>query len=223
MRSSHGARLAPDEAISPELVLVLPAELRTEALGRLSTAVWPAPPPRSSRAAPEPVRGAFVLALAKLVALGALVAAGLWFGLPQSLGGRADWVLVSGTSMLPRLHTGDLVLVEHQSSYHAGEVVAYRVPRGQVGAGSVVIHRIIGGNGTTGWRMKGDNRTAPDLWYPTNHDVIGSKLLRIPDAWFVLRVFHMPVLLALFAAFGAFFWIAFGGDGEQGARGEGDE
>src|SRR5579884_1718426 len=97
-------------------------------------------------------------AAAFLVAQLALVAALLWFCLPQSLGGRADWVLVSGTSMLPHLHTGDLVLVERRSSYHVGEVVAYRVPQGQVGAGHVVIHRIIGGNGRTGWTMKGDNR-----------------------------------------------------------------
>lgn len=153
-----------------------------------------------------------VLALAKLASLCCLAAAGLWFGLPQNLGGRADWVMVSGTSMLPRYHTGDLVLVEHQSGYHVGQVVAYRVPEHEIGAGHVVIHRIIGGNGAKGWRMKGDNRTAPDLWYPTNHDVIGAKTLRIPDAWFVLRVFHMPVLLALFAAFAAFFWIAFSDD-----------
>src|SRR5437660_3406765 len=155
--------------------------------------------------------------IAVIAAQLALVAALGWFCLPQSVGGRADWVMVSGTSMLPRLHTGDLVLVEHQSSYHAGEVVAYRVPKGQVGAGHVVIHRIIGGNGTKGSTIKGDNRTAPDLWYPTNHDVIGAKSLRIPDAWFVLRVFHMPVLLGLFAAFGVFFWIAFGDDGGTAA------
>jgi len=159
-----------------------------------------------------PARLRLPLALAKLAALGCLAVAGLWFGLPQSLGGRADWVLVSGTSMLPRFHTGDLVLVEHQSSYHVGEVVAYRVPQGQVGAGHVVIHRIIGGNGNTGWKLQGDNRTAPDLWYPTNHDVIGAKQLRIPHAWFVLRIFHMPVLLGLFAALGVFFWIALSGD-----------
>jgi signal peptidase I len=151
------------------------------------------------------------LALAQL----AVVAVLLWFGLPQNLGGRADWVMVSGTSMLPRLHTGDLVLVEHRADYHVGEVVAYRVPKGQIGAGHVVIHRIVGGNGKTGWRVKGDNRTAPDLWYPTNHDVIGAKELRIPDAWFVLRLFHMPVLLGLFAAMGVFFWIALSGDGEK--------
>ena len=169
-----------------------------------------------------PARLRLPLALAKLAALGCLAVAGLWFGLPQSLGGRADWVLVSGTSMLPHLHTGDLVLVEHQSSYRVGEVVAYRVPKGQVGAGHVVIHRIVGGNGRSGWRMKGDNRSAPDLWYPTNRDVLGAKLLRIPDAWLVLRVFHMPLLLALFAGFGVFLWIGFGGSGEWDAGDEGD-
>src|SRR5436853_141349 len=41
-----------------------------------------------------------LLPLAKLAAFCALIAACLWFGLPQSLGGRADWVMVSGTSIL---------------------------------------------------------------------------------------------------------------------------
>ena len=165
------------------------------------------------RAAVRPQRRygrAVVLIAAQL----AIVAALGWYCLPQRFGGRASWVMVSGTSMLPRLHTGDLVLVERRSSYHVGEVVAYRVPKGQVGAGYVVIHRIIGGNGQTGWRMKGDNRTAPDLWYPTDHDVIGSKLLRIPHAWFFLRLLHMPLMLGLFAGVAVFFLIAFAGDRE---------
>lgn len=173
------------------------------------------------RAAVRP-RLAHVRSVALIAAQVALVGALLWFCLPQALGGRAGWVLVSGTSMLPRLHTGDLVLVERRASYHVGQVVAYRVPKGQAGAGHVVIHRIVGGNSRTGWKMKGDNRTAPDLWYPTNHDVIGSKVLRIPDAWAVLRVLHMPVLLGLFAAFGAFFLIAFGRDGEPEADDPGE-
>jgi signal peptidase len=156
-----------------------------------------------------------LLPLAKLAALVCLVGTCLWFGLPQGLGGRASWGLVSGTSMLPHFHTGDLVLVEHQSNYHVGEVVAYRVPNGEIGAGHVVIHRIIGGDGETGWKLQGDNRTAPDLWSPTNHDVVGAKQLRIPHAWFVLRIFHMPVLLGLLAAFGVFFWVALSGDEQK--------
>ena len=148
----------------------------------------------------------------------ALVATLLWFCLPQALGGRAGWVLVSGTSMLPHLHSGDLVLVEHRSSYRVGQVVAYRVPKGEVGAGHVVIHRIVGGNGRTGWKLQGDNRTAPDLWYPTNHDVLGAQLLRIPHAWVVLRFLHTPLFLALLAGCGIFVLIAFAGNGESDAR-----
>jgi signal peptidase I len=177
---------------------------------------------RSSVAIPQgvAVRPRFVWPkrLALIAAQVAFLSALGWYCLPQKLGGRADWVMVSGTSMLPRLHTGDLVLVEHQASYHVGEVVAYRVPKGEVGAGYVVIHRIIGGNGQTGWKLQGDNRTAPDLWRPTDHDVIGSKTLRIPHAWFFLRLLHMPVLLGLFAGFAAFFLILFGGNDEERKR-----
>lgn len=168
-------------------------------------------PPRAALRPRLPHAKAVGLIAVQLAFVGVL----LWFCLPQALGGRAGWVLVSGTSMLPHLHTGDLVLVEHQSSYHVGEVIAYRVPKGQVGAGHIVIHRIVGGSDKTGWTMQGDNRTAPDLWHPTNHDVVGIKQLRIPDAWLVLRIFHMPVLLALFAGLAVFFWIAFGDGAER--------
>jgi len=141
------------------------------------------------------------LVAAQIAVVGAL----LWFCLPQSLGGRAGWVVVSGTSMLPHMHTGDLALVERQSSYHVGEVVAYRVPKGQVGAGYEVIHRIVGGNARTGWIMQGDNRTLPDLWRPKNSDIVGARLLWIPKAYLVLRFLHTPLLLGLLSAFGIFF------------------
>src|SRR5690242_13541510 len=58
---------------------------------------------------------------------------------PQSLGGSAGYVLVSGQSMEPRYHTGDLVLVEKQSSYRPRQVIAYRVPKGDAMAGAQVI------------------------------------------------------------------------------------
>ena len=172
-------------------------------------------------AAPRP-RLPYARTVALVVAQLAFVGILLWFCLPQALGGRAGWVLVSGTSMLPHLHTGDLVLVERQSKYHVGEVIAYRIPQATVGAGHIVIHRIVGGSGKTGWKMQGDNRTAPDLWYPKKRDIIGAKELRIPHAWFVLRILHMPVLLGLFAAFAAFFLIAFSRDWEPDADGDPD-
>jgi signal peptidase I len=163
-----------------------------------------------------PYAKAVALVAAQLAFVGVL----LWFCLPQALGGRAGWVLVSGTSMLPHLHTGDLVLVERQSKYHVGEVIAYRIPQSTVGAGNVVIHRIVGGSGHYGWKMQGDNRTAPDLWLPKKRDIIGAKVLRIPHAWFALRILHMPVLLGLFAASAAFFLLAFAADGNPDSEGE---
>ena len=40
-------QLAPDEPLSPELVLVYPPELRAQALARLGPPAWPTPPPRA--------------------------------------------------------------------------------------------------------------------------------------------------------------------------------
>src|SRR5258706_2865168 len=76
---------------------------------------------------------------------------------PQAFGGSAAYVLVSGKSMLPRYHTGDLVLVEKHSSYHVGELIAYRVPKDDPMAGPHVIHRIIGGDLNHSLVMQSDN------------------------------------------------------------------
>jgi signal peptidase I len=119
---------------------------------------------------------------------------------PQSLGGRAGFVLVSGQSMEPRYHTGDMVMVLRRSSYHAGDVIAYRVPKGDAMAGRQVIHRIIGGDAKKGFVVRGDNRTAADVWHPKQADIVGSKVLRIPNAVAVLGYLRSPLLLALLAA-----------------------
>ncbi len=132
---------------------------------------------------------------------------------PQSLGGPAAYVLVSGKSMLPRYHTGDLVLVERQSHYHVGEVIAYRVPKGDPMAGAQVIHRIIGGDAQHGFVVQGDNRTAPDVWRPKTADIVGAKALRLPGAVVVLRFLRSPLLLGLMAACFVFVRVlGFGGE-----------
>ena len=52
-------QLAPDEPVSPELVLVFPPELRAQALARLGPPVWPTPRRRAvepaAPAVPEPL------------------------------------------------------------------------------------------------------------------------------------------------------------------------
>lgn len=74
-----GIHLLPDEPLSPELVLVLPPELRAQALARLGAPVWPAPRPRVVEVAPavdEPLARALGGMLATRVAqLGLIFAA----------------------------------------------------------------------------------------------------------------------------------------------------
>jgi hypothetical protein len=49
-------QLAPDEPLSPELVLVFPPELRAQALARLPAPVWLTPPRRAVATPPAPAR-----------------------------------------------------------------------------------------------------------------------------------------------------------------------
>src|SRR5690242_11492718 len=141
----------------------------------------------------------------------------VWFQYfrPQSMGGNAGYVLVSGHSMLPRYKTGDLVLVEHHASYHKGEVIAYHVPKGDPMAGAQVIHRIIGGDAKHGFIVKGDNRTAPDTWRPKPADIVGAKAIRFPDAIVVLQFLRAPVFLALLAACFVFVHVLSRGDDKK--------
>jgi signal peptidase len=130
---------------------------------------------------------------------------------PQALGGPAGFVLVSGTSMLPTMHTGDLVIVHRHDEYRTGDVIAYRVPKPDPAAGAQVIHRIVGGSAEKGFVVQGDNRTAPDIWRPKPKDVIGSEWIHIPRAGRLVVWLHTPVVIGAVAAFAVVLWILLSG------------
>ena len=129
----------------------------------------------------------------------ALVAAWVVFLRPVSLGGPADYVIVSGHSMEPTFRTGDVVVSLRRHAYRRGDVVVYRVPAGETAAGDRVIHRIVGGSAETGFLMKGDNKNGVDPWRPTSKDVVGKEILRIPDAGQGLLFLRTPLGVALIA------------------------
>ncbi len=157
-------------------------------------------------AAPAPDAHSIAAALKRTYEIGSIVlviAACVFWALflrPQTLGGPAGYVLVSGHSMNPLYHTGDLILVEHQANYRVGDIIAYHVPKGDAMAGAQVIHRIIGGTAEHGFVVQGDNRTAPDVWRPKPSDIVGSAALQIPKAVLILRYLRSPLLLGLLAA-----------------------
>jgi signal peptidase len=124
----------------------------------------------------------------------ATVALGFLFW-PQSLGGKVAYVKVDGQSMFPTYHFGDLAIVHKQSSYRIGDPVAYRIPKGEFGAGAMVIHRLIGGDGVHGYTTQGDNRTIKDPWHPRTADIVGKVRYDIPAMGTKLAELSRPVYL----------------------------
>jgi signal peptidase I len=162
--------------------------------GRRSATAAPAGP-RQLAGLGRPGNIAFFTLLAVLVT-------GWWVVLrPTSfLGGPATFVVIRGTSMLPTLHTGDLVIAEAQSSYQVGEVVVYQVPRGQPGAGDDLIHRIVGGSAAAGYVLQGDNNAAPDPWTVPAADIRGKEALHVSGTGGWLLVLHSPLFLGVIGA-----------------------
>ena len=135
----------------------------------------------------------------ELVAFAALAAV-LFLTWPQSLGGRVAYIMVSGHSMEPTMHLGDLVVLREQPAYRVGEIVAYHVPDGEVGAGAIVIHRIVAGNAQKGFTTRGDNNSYRDAWHPHTTNILGARWTVLPGAANVFTRLRSPFALATFSA-----------------------
>jgi signal peptidase len=154
------------------------------------------------------------------LALPVLGVAVLWFLLlgPSFLGGPASYILVSGDSMEPSLSGGDLAVLRQQDTYHGGDIVAFRVPKGQPGEGGMVIHRIVGGTAEQGFIMQGDNKERPDLWRPRPQDIMGKKWLHLPGVGRFLVLLRAPLILALLAGGVGMLTVLSGGLGKHPRR-----
>lgn len=149
------------------------------------------PPPRSTT-------------LRRLLVVGLAL---VWFILfrPTTLGGPATYVFVSGTSMLPALAPGDLLVAMRADSVGTGDIVVFPAD------GGLVVHRIVGGDAASGYVVQGDNRSTTDLWRPTGPDIVGTVRLRVPAVGRFVRALAQPPLPAIGAAVVAFLVVATGG------------
>jgi signal peptidase I len=119
-----------------------------------------------------------------------------WFLWPVRWGGTFAEVVVSGHSMEPVFHTGDLVVTKKDDHYRVGEKVVYQIPKGEPGAGIHVVHRIIGVRPDGTFVTQGDNRVTPDDWRPRAHDVVGRVVAVVPVAGHILLWLARPWVLA---------------------------
>lgn len=149
----------------------------------------------SKRTALRRLISSFTLAVFLLLAAAWMIALR-----PQALGGPARYLVIRGDSMVPTYVSGDFVVLHRQLTYRAGDIVAYSVPKGEIGAGLLVIHRIIGGDATHGFTVKGDNNPAPDPWRPRPQDIAGSAWVLVPGVGQVIVAIRSPVTFAALAA-----------------------
>jgi signal peptidase len=117
-----------------------------------------------------------------------LVAVGyLW---PANLGGCTTLTIVSGHSMDPTYHTGDLVL-SRCGEPEVGDVIVYQP---ESTGGARIIHRVIGGDAAAGWEMQGDNNDFVDPFTPRGEEVVGVARLHVPRIGLLGAAMTSPVI-----------------------------
>lgn len=108
-------------------------------------------------------------------------------------------VVLTG-SMKPAINPGDLVIAASTSLVApvVGKVVLYSVRDLQGNVVTVWCHRIIAGNSTDGFTIKGDANDQADLGLISVNDIQSVVVLRIP---FVGHLFNVYSLILIFGGF----------------------
>ncbi len=126
----------------------------------------------------------------------ALLSLGLWLLLaPLSWGGDVAYIILTGNSMSPRFQRGDLVITRRAATYSVGDIVAYRHP--QIG---YVFHRIVDLDAEGRFVLKGDHNHWRDDYHPSQEEIVGRLVLRLPGGGKVLLALRRPWVLALLTA-----------------------
>jgi len=114
---------------------------------------------------------------------------------PLQFGGQTAYVLISGNSMEPVFHRGDLAILRTAAEYQLGDIVTYHHPT--IGP---VIHRIIGQDGDH-FTFKGDHNSWADAYQPSRADLIGKLWIYLPGAGTLVEQLRRPWHMAIIAAF----------------------
>ena len=117
-------------------------------------------------------------------------------------------VVLTG-SMAPTINPGDIILTTPTKNVtpKIGNIVAYVGRRFDGTAVGVFSHRIIGGDATTGFIVKGDHNPSPDTQHPKIPDITGVVIFIIPVIGRFLTpkalMITVPLIFGLWLIFGA--------------------
>jgi signal peptidase I len=134
-----------------------------------------------------------------------LVLGGLAFALwPTRFGGQALFVVVRGESMKPTYQQGELLYARKSDDYKVGDIAIYRIPNGEPGQGTLVVHRIkkVLPDGT--YLFQGDNKNDPDDVTPNRAHLVGKPIADLGDVP-TRALILLPVLLTLLAGIAVTF------------------
>jgi len=112
-------------------------------------------------------------------------------------------VVMTG-SMQPAINPGDVVVTVNDNFKQPklNDVVIYEAKRFNGEVVAPFAHRIIGGNATNGWIMKGDANEQPDVQRPKAQDIVGVVVLLIPQIGNLLSykslIFIAVVLISIY-------------------------
>jgi len=117
---------------------------------------------------------------------------GLWFLFaPIQVGGSVAYVMVSGNSMEPKYHFGDLIVVRAGQKYQVGEAVVYQHPEE-----GHIFHRIIGREGGK-FLLQGDNNSWIDSHQPSSNEIVGKLWLYLPFGGTIIGYLREPINMTL--------------------------
>ncbi len=154
-------------------------------------------------------------------ALWVVIAFNAYFLWPATLGGATTFIIVSGHSMEPEYHTGDLV-VARAGVPSIGDNIVY-TPEGYGNA--KVVHQVIGGDAETGWVVKGINNSWTDPWTPKGDEVVGIVTVLLPNFGRFAGFLISPILWGgiLFIALALLLWPSpHDDDGDEGQEPSGE-
>ena len=85
-------------------------------------------------------------------------------------------------SMKPVINAGDVIITTSPShkAPKKGDIIAYTARRFNGAAVATISHRIIGGDATKGFIVKGDSNPSPDVQHPGLGDITGVVIFIIP-------------------------------------------